>query len=531
MTRLIVGPFNRVEGDLEVALDIRDGRVARAEVNAPLYRGFERMLEGRDPRDALVITPRICGICSISQSAAAARALAAAMGLNPTPAGAEMAALIHAAENAADHLTHFHLFFMPDFARPAYAGRPWHARAVARFTAIDGSAQRTAIAARAELLHVMGLLAGKWPHTLAIQPGGVTRTPGLREKARLATTLRAFRRYLETTLFGAPVEEFVALSSPAALIGWGKGDAGLFLEIADDLALGDLGRGGGRYLSFGAYPLVEGPVFAAGVWEGGVLSPLDPAAILEDTSHAWMTGPAAHPFAGETQPDETMAAPGYSWCKAPRLAGPAGRSGSAGTDGRRWPSVGAGVGAGRRRGVGAGGGATSGTGAHPDRNGAAGGRYRAGRPFHGAGRSSARRARRRAGRGGARCAGPLAADRKRPHRGLSDHRADDVELLARAMRPGCPARWRRRWRGWRSRARCRWRCSMWCAASIPAWSARCIEQMPRPGARPLPGSPGVQDQDEGQGSFRIRVRGTGAGRGLPPFVWQLRRNSGCAGGC
>ncbi|MBE2278303.1 MAG: nickel-dependent hydrogenase large subunit [Rhodobacteraceae bacterium] len=321
MTRLIVGPFNRVEGDLEVALDIRDGRVARAEVNAPLYRGFERMLEGRDPRDALVITPRICGICSISQSAAAARALAAAMGLNPTPAGAEMAALIHAAENAADHLTHFHLFFMPDFARPAYAGRPWHARAVARFTAIDGSAQRTAIAARAELLHVMGLLAGKWPHTLAIQPGGVTRTPGLREKARLATTLRAFRRYLETTLFGAPVEEFVALSSPAALIGWGKGDAGLFLEIADDLALGDLGRGGGRYLSFGAYPLVEGPVFAAGVWEGGVLSPLDPAAILEDTSHAWMTGPAAHPFAGETQPDETMAAPGYSWCKAPRLAG------------------------------------------------------------------------------------------------------------------------------------------------------------------------------------------------------------------
>ena len=69
-SRLVLGPFNRVEGDLEVTLDIRDGRVARAEVSSPLYRGFERMLEGRDPRDALVITPRICGICSISQSAA-----------------------------------------------------------------------------------------------------------------------------------------------------------------------------------------------------------------------------------------------------------------------------------------------------------------------------------------------------------------------------------------------------------------------------------------------------------------------------
>ncbi len=32
MTRVIAGPFNRVEGDLEVALDIQDGVIARAEV-------------------------------------------------------------------------------------------------------------------------------------------------------------------------------------------------------------------------------------------------------------------------------------------------------------------------------------------------------------------------------------------------------------------------------------------------------------------------------------------------------------------
>lgn len=318
--RLVIGPFNRVEGDLEVTLDIADGRVARAQVNAPLYRGFERMLEGRDPRDALVITPRICGICSISQSAAAARALADAMGLQPTPQGAMAAALIHAAENAADHLTHFHLFFMPDFARPSYAGRAWHARAVDRFTAMEGSAQRAAVAARAELLHVMGLLAGKWPHTLAIQPGGVTRAPGPREKARLAATLRAFRRYLEATVFGGRLEDFCALPDEAALMRWPGGDAALFLEIAADLDLRHLGRGAGRYLSFGAYPGADGPAFAAGIWDGA-LRAVDPALIREDLSHAWMKGATAHPLDGMTEPDEAMAAPGYSWCKAPRLAG------------------------------------------------------------------------------------------------------------------------------------------------------------------------------------------------------------------
>jgi len=319
--RLVVGPFNRVEGDLEVHLDLAEGQVASARVNAPLYRGFERMLEGRDPRDALTLTPRICGICSISQSAAAAQALGAAMGLVPTPQGAALAALIHAVENTADHLVHFNLFFMPDFTRPCYAGRPWFARAVARFAAIEGAAGRAAIEARAKLMHILGLLAGKWPHTLALQPGGVTRTPGMRDKLRIETELRLFRRYLEAQVFGGPLEEFVALGAPEALMRWEKGDAGLFLEIAADLQLDALGRGQGRYLSFGAYALAEGYGFAPGLWEAGQGTPVDPAAIVEDLSHAWMLGEAAHPFEGVTRPDETMREAAYSWCKAPRLAG------------------------------------------------------------------------------------------------------------------------------------------------------------------------------------------------------------------
>ncbi|HIJ63866.1 MAG TPA: HupV protein, partial [Rhodospirillaceae bacterium] len=121
-SRLVIGPFNRVEGDLEVRLDLADGRVAAAYVTAPLYRGFERMLIGRPPSDALVITPRICGICSLAQGTAAARALASAAGLTPPVNGRRMADLLLACENAADHLTHFYLFFMPDFARAGYGG-------------------------------------------------------------------------------------------------------------------------------------------------------------------------------------------------------------------------------------------------------------------------------------------------------------------------------------------------------------------------------------------------------------------------
>ncbi|TCO70546.1 nickel-dependent hydrogenase large subunit [Rhodovulum euryhalinum] len=320
-TRLIVGPFNRVEGDLEVHLDVADGAVRSARVNAPLYRGFERMLLGRPPSDALTLTPRICGICSISQSAAAARALAAAGGHVPAPQGERVAALIHAIENVSDHLTHFTLFFMPDFARSCYAGRSWHARAVDRFAAMEGAAARQAIEARAALMHILGLMAGKWPHTLAIQPGGVTRAPGPRDKVRIAASLAAFRRYLEDVVFGGPLEAFAALSTREALMDWETGDAGLFLRIAADLDLDALGRGEGRYLSFGAYPLAGGHAFAPGLWRCGARYPLDLSGLVEDVSHAWMLGGPAHPGEGQTLPDEDMREAAYSWCKAPRLNG------------------------------------------------------------------------------------------------------------------------------------------------------------------------------------------------------------------
>ena len=318
---LLVGPFNRVEGDLEIRLEIVDGQVTDAFANAPLFRGFEVMMLGKDPMDALTITPRICGICSISQSAAASAALGALARQAQAPQGALATAIMHGVENLCDHLTHFNLFFCADFARPAYADRAWHARAVARFTAMEGSAARACVEARAQILHIVGLLGGKWPHTLAIQPGGVTRAPTVRDKVRMASTLRTFRRYLEEVVFGAPIEAFAGLETAEAVKDWSQGDAGLFMEIAADLGFDRMGAGPGRYLSFGAYPIGDSRAFAQGVWQDGAVGAVDTDLIREDLSHAWMHGDASHPIRGETFPDEDMTAPGYSWCKAPRLGG------------------------------------------------------------------------------------------------------------------------------------------------------------------------------------------------------------------
>ncbi len=325
-TRLIVGPFNRVEGDLEVRLEVANGAVAAAYVSSPLFRGFERILEGRDPFDALVIAPRICGICSVSQSQAAALALAGMQGLVPTPNGQWATNLMVATENVADHLTHFHLFFMPDFARAAYAGRPWFAQAEARFKAGQGTSARRMMEARATLMHILGLLAGRWPHTLALQPGGVTRRADARDTMRLLATLGAVRATLEERLFGAPLERLAALADRGELEAWRAhgpdGDFRLFLEIAADLGLERMGRAYDGFLSYGAYPSPTGPLYAAGRFEAGSLQSVDPMLITEDHTFARMEDRAQphHPFAGTTIPDG-LDETGYTWCKAPRLEG------------------------------------------------------------------------------------------------------------------------------------------------------------------------------------------------------------------
>lgn len=267
MSRKILGPFNRVEGDLAVNLTLENGRVAQAQVTSPLYRGFERALVGRPLADALVVVPRICGICSVSQSVAAVRLMQALSGARPAANGERVMNIVHACENLADHLTHFYLFFAPDLAHADYAGQPWHADWAARL-ASGGPAARQWLAARATLLRIVGLLAGRWPHTLALQAGGVTRTVDAAERLRLLGWLAEVRRFVETTLLGLPIDAMLAIDHPDQLehLRAAGGDSGRWLRAADALGFAQLGRAHDHFLAFAAYGCDGEHPWPAGVW-------------------------------------------------------------------------------------------------------------------------------------------------------------------------------------------------------------------------------------------------------------------------
>ncbi|MCA5011077.1 nickel-dependent hydrogenase large subunit, partial [Clostridioides difficile] len=88
--------------------DIEERSVVDAKMRGLMFRGFEKMLQGRSPFDAVYFTQRICGICSTAHSMASALALEEALNIVPSEQGRYVRDLLHACEFLQNHLRHFY---------------------------------------------------------------------------------------------------------------------------------------------------------------------------------------------------------------------------------------------------------------------------------------------------------------------------------------------------------------------------------------------------------------------------------------
>jgi hydrogenase large subunit len=57
--KLKIDPITRLEGHWGIEVDIVDSEVTTANIKGTMFRGFEIILPGRNPRDASFITQRI----------------------------------------------------------------------------------------------------------------------------------------------------------------------------------------------------------------------------------------------------------------------------------------------------------------------------------------------------------------------------------------------------------------------------------------------------------------------------------------
>jgi len=312
-TKIFIDPVTRLEGHLKIAVTVNEvqGRqqVVDARASGNLFRGFEQLLVGRDPRDAQHLTQRICGVCPVPHGMASVMAQDAAFRVTAPTNARIMRNLVLGANFVQSHILHFyHLTALDYLDGPAMP--PWQPswkadKRLDKATTDTLVGHYVAAIDMTRKAHEMGaLFGGRMPDPAAYIAGGFTTTPR-------ADRISKYNAYLNELL---PFIQNVYLPDVAALG-----------SVYSDY--NNIGRGYGNLMAFGVFDLDsngESKLLRRGRSVNGSTSvnSIDLNQISESVRYSWYEDSTTNlnPAAGKTLP-QSPKAKAYSWLKAPRYDG------------------------------------------------------------------------------------------------------------------------------------------------------------------------------------------------------------------
>ncbi|MCB0669763.1 MAG: nickel-dependent hydrogenase large subunit, partial [Saprospiraceae bacterium] len=107
-TRIVVDPITRIEGHLRIEADIDNGKITNAYSSGTMVRLLEKILQGRDPRDAWAFVGRACGVCTTVHSLASCRSVEDALDIAVPPDAELVRNIMFCSQYMHDHTVHFY---------------------------------------------------------------------------------------------------------------------------------------------------------------------------------------------------------------------------------------------------------------------------------------------------------------------------------------------------------------------------------------------------------------------------------------
>lgn len=104
----MVDPITRIEGHLRIEAEIDAGKIVNAFSSGTTFRGLERIMQGRDPRDAWAFVQRICGVCTHIHAIASVQAVEDALQINIPQNAVLIRLIMTATQFVQDHVIHFY---------------------------------------------------------------------------------------------------------------------------------------------------------------------------------------------------------------------------------------------------------------------------------------------------------------------------------------------------------------------------------------------------------------------------------------
>jgi [NiFe] hydrogenase large subunit len=358
MARVVLDPVTRIEGHLRIETEVSNGKVASAWSTSPLFRGIEPILKDRDPRDAWMITQRLCGVCTYVHGVTSIRSVENSLQITVPENARIIRNLLMGAQFIHDHLVNFYQLHLLDWVDVVSALSADPAKAVTVDNQINSARTRTtsyftaikqqlaafansgqlgpfnngywghpayiltpeenlvfmanyleALKAQKEVAHMHAIYGGKNPHPQTMIVGGVTLNKDL-----TSSRITEFRNHV--TAAQSFVNTFY-LPDTTYLLG----------RYKDYVNYGPAEN----LMSFGEFPQSSSEPSSLFFPRGAIFNratssvqPVDVDNISEHITHSWYQGSSSrNPSQGETVPNYSgLDTTGqYSWIKAPRYQG------------------------------------------------------------------------------------------------------------------------------------------------------------------------------------------------------------------
>jgi hydrogenase large subunit len=269
---ITIDPVTRISGFLEIKAEVEGNTIAKANASGLLFRGFEKMLKGRAPLDAIYFTERICGICSTAHAMASTLALEDALKVTVSLNDNYIRDIMHGFEFIQNHLRHFYLLSIPSYAKISSI-KLIEEQQYTDFRLpeklnkkIEEDYVRSIEISR--LAHEgLALLGGKAPHNHGIFVGGVTVNIDAYKLEKVKSIIKKLESFVKNTMLE---------------------DAEIISKYYPDYFR--KGKSYPYFMTYGVFDKYEDSEITyvkAGVMRDNIKYPLEPDKITEEIHYSW----------------------------------------------------------------------------------------------------------------------------------------------------------------------------------------------------------------------------------------------------
>ena len=223
--------IEKIEGEAKLNFSFKNKKIDFVDIEFLSSRHIENILKGKNPLDALVINPRVCGICNHAHLIATVQALENCYEDIEVSQKAKIARELTL--NFEIIQNHFKWIYLTLFPLLGFKQN------------IKGATYPSQLMAKA-----IATIAGQYPHNSYAIVGGIVSEITTNDLIKMENYLDEVIKFYQETIVNADIEDFLICDSIEKILN-ANGDLPLILNTLKNKKISKIGKSFDRFIAFG----------------------------------------------------------------------------------------------------------------------------------------------------------------------------------------------------------------------------------------------------------------------------------------